>query len=96
MNRNLLLVLLTLFLSFCLISCEKTEEEVRVERNLGFESFGPTDSIPKKFGKFMGATSDLPHQAMLWFEQPDGTITGFRVNFTTGAMLPVVLNIPRR
>ena len=96
MNKNSLLVPLTLFLSFCLISCEKIEEEVRVERNLGFESFGPTDSIPEEYGKFMGATADQPHQAMLWFEQPDGTITGFRVNFTTGAMLPTVLKIPRK
>ena len=96
MNRKLLGIPLTLILSLCMMSCEKIETDVHVERNLGFESFGPTDSIPKKFGKFMGTTSDLPHQAMLWFEQPDGTITGFRVNFTTGAMLPTVLTIPRK
>ena len=96
MNRKLLGIPLTLFLSLCLMSCEKIETEFRVERNLGFESFGPTDSIPEKFGKFMGATSALPHQAVLWFEQPDGTITGFRVNFTTGAMRPTMLTIPRK
>jgi len=96
MNKNLLILLFGVFLTLGLLSCQKIEDPTSVENNLQFETIGRTDSIPMKFGKFVGVSSDMPHVATLWFEDPDGTIVAIRLNATSGAMAPTVLRIPRK
>lgn len=56
-----------------------------------------TDAIPLDQGRFVSVTQlDNSQVAVLWFERPDQTITGVRVNVSTGVIWNTTITVPRR
>lgn len=57
---------------------------------------GVTNAIPLDHGRVIGVTQlDNSQVAILWFERPDQTITGVRVNVSTGVIWSTAITVPR-
>jgi hypothetical protein len=54
-----------------------------------------TDEIPLAHGRFVSATTLGPNGVTLWFERPDQTVIGVRVNTSRGSIRETVITIPR-
>ena len=97
MLKKLLALLYVPALSLGTIACQEIEERPAFEATLTFEKVKFTDAIPLDYGELLAVTpTRAPHQAALWFERPDKTITVVRVNISVGGVAGDALIIPRR
>lgn len=78
-HKSLSYVLLT-SIGVAAAGCQKLEGPTPPELMKG---------IPAAYGEFVNVTDDanVPHTAVLWFEQPDKTIVAVRVNFRHGQIV---------
>ncbi len=98
MNRKRWIIALVGATALAWVACQRLPERTLVQGDLPFVTLEATDSIPLEYGELVAVTPSPSHQyhAVLWFEQPDKTIVGVRVNVSRGVVWPSALTIPRR
>ena len=98
MLKKLFALLYVLALSLGTIACQKLEARPSFEATFAVEKLRFTDAIPLDYGELLAVTPTRPpHQAALWFQSPDRTITVVRVNVSVGGFaVGDALIIPRR
>ena len=87
-----------LLLSICaaallLISCERRDRPRPPGDRISFHE--AADGVPMEYGRLVTATYNHRYAATLWFEQPDKTIIGVRVETAAGVVSKNVIRIPR-
>ncbi len=80
------------------VACQKIEvAPSQTGGSTPLDFTGVTDAIPLDQGRFVAVTQlDDSQVAVLWFERPDQTITGMRVNVSTGVIWNTAITVPRR
>jgi len=76
-----------------LMSCEKRDRPRLGADRISFREVA--DGVPLEYGRFVTATHNHRYAATLWFEQPDKTVIGVRVDTAQGFVSKSVIRIPR-
>lgn len=93
MCKKMLLSFLGIALILMVISCERLDEPA--VRYCGEVDCQPlADGIASEHGRFVSATTNNRFEVTLWFERPDRTVVGVRVNLSLGVIVDEV-TIPR-
>lgn len=91
MCKKMLLSFLGIALILMVISCERLDEPVARQC---FDCQPLADGIASEHGRFVSATTNNRFEVTLWFERPDRTVVGVRVNLSLGVIVDEV-TIPR-
>jgi len=85
------IILFSLILILCAVSCEKTNPNLSEDFLVGI------DSIPQDFGKLIAVTSidEYPDWFQLWFQNEEGTIRIVKMHFFKNKMHKEVKTITR-
>lgn len=98
MKKLILCLVLTLVVG-AIAGCQKIEAPPNPLRGTPLDFSGLTNAIPLEDGRLVGVTqfANPDRQvAVLWFERPDQTITGVRVNVSTGVISSTAIIVPRK
>ncbi len=98
MKKRILCLVLTIVVG-AIAGCQKIEAPMGPPGGAPLDFSGATKSIPLEHGRLIGVTQLAnPNRplAVLWFERPDQTITGVRVNVSTGVIFSTVIVLPRK
>jgi hypothetical protein len=79
-------------------ACQKIEAPANQSaRGTPLDFSGVTNAIPLDKGRLVAVTPlDTRPIDILWFERPDQTITGVRVNVSTGVIWDTAITVPRK
>ncbi len=80
-------------IAMLLMSCERRDRPTPSPEQTRFREMA--DGIPLEYGRLLTATHKDRFSATLWFEQPDKTIIGVRVEIGRGLIAESVVRIPR-
>ncbi len=89
MDKKRLLSVFGTALALMVISCD------RIDQPEGIDFRASAEGIPLAHGRLVSATVYAPDEVMLWFEQPDQSVIGIRVNTTRSTVSDAVITIPR-
>ncbi len=93
MCKKMLLSFFGMALILMVISCERLDEPAA--RQCGQIDCHPlADGISSEHGRLVSVTTNNRFEVTLWFERPDRTVVGVRVNLSLGVIVDEV-TIPR-